>query len=104
MAIRVQAGVRYAGQHWRPSPCWHLPIFLVIALAREELVTGPVFFRQERIGKHGRPFRIIKFRSMVANAETARPSAEQYRRPTDHPDRSVDASHSAWMSSPSSGT
>ena len=30
---------------------------------------GPIFFRQERIGKHGRPFNIIKFRSMFTNAE-----------------------------------
>lgn len=30
---------------------------------------GPVFYRQERIGLHGRPFRIFKFRTMVTNAD-----------------------------------
>ena len=30
---------------------------------------GPVFFRQERMGKDGRIFRIIKFRTMVSDAE-----------------------------------
>lgn len=30
---------------------------------------GPVFFKQERIGKNGRPFKIYKFRSMVVNAD-----------------------------------
>jgi lipopolysaccharide/colanic/teichoic acid biosynthesis glycosyltransferase len=30
---------------------------------------GPVFYRQERVGKDGRLFSVIKFRSMVANAE-----------------------------------
>jgi lipopolysaccharide/colanic/teichoic acid biosynthesis glycosyltransferase len=30
---------------------------------------GPIFYRQERIGLHGRPFSLIKFRSMVVDAE-----------------------------------
>lgn len=36
------------------------------ALAIRVTSPGPVFFRQERIGLHGRPFRIWKFRTMVA--------------------------------------
>lgn len=32
---------------------------------------GPVFFRQERIGKGGRPFKILKLRTMIPNAEQA---------------------------------
>lgn len=30
---------------------------------------GPMFYRQQRIGVHGRPFRIFKFRTMVTNAD-----------------------------------
>ena len=44
------------------------PLFWLIAgLIRLE-TPGPVFFRQERIGKDGRPFVAYKFRSMVDNA------------------------------------
>lgn len=46
---------------------------LVIALLVKTSSPGPVFFRQERIGRNGRPFRIIKFRSMVADAERKGP-------------------------------
>jgi exopolysaccharide biosynthesis polyprenyl glycosylphosphotransferase len=45
------------------------PILLVIALLVKLGSPGPVFFRQERIGLGGKPFKIIKFRSMVADAE-----------------------------------
>ena len=45
------------------------PLLLVIALLVKLGSPGPIFFRQERIGLLGKPFRIIKFRSMVADAE-----------------------------------
>ncbi|WKZ67511.1 MAG: sugar transferase [Flavobacteriales bacterium] len=45
------------------------PALLVLAVLVKWSSSGPVFFRQERIGKHGRPFRIIKFRSMYCDAE-----------------------------------
>ena len=35
---------------------------------------GPVLFRQERVGLHGRTFHMLKFRSMVANAEALKAS------------------------------
>ena len=40
------------------------PLFLVIAVAIRMDSPGPVFFRQTRVGLHGRHFRIHKFRSM----------------------------------------
>jgi exopolysaccharide biosynthesis polyprenyl glycosylphosphotransferase len=44
------------------------PLFLVIGLAvRRD--GGPVFFLQTRVGVHGRPFGILKFRSMAVDAE-----------------------------------
>jgi lipopolysaccharide/colanic/teichoic acid biosynthesis glycosyltransferase len=41
-----------------------LPLFLIIALAIKLDSRGPVLFVQERVGAHGRPFRLFKFRSM----------------------------------------
>ena len=40
------------------------PVLLLIALAVKLDSPGPVFFRQERVGRFGRPFRIHKFRTM----------------------------------------
>src|SRR5207249_8585803 len=45
------------------------PVFALIALAIRREDRGPVFFRQRRMGLDGRPFEILKFRSMVAGAE-----------------------------------
>ena len=45
------------------------PFFLVIAWAIRRGDGGPVFFRQMRVGLHGRPFQVIKFRSMEIGAE-----------------------------------
>ena len=43
------------------------PLFLLIAVAIKVDSRGPVFFRQERVGRHGRPFRIFKFRTMTVD-------------------------------------
>ncbi len=42
------------------------PLFLGVALAIGLDSPGPVFFRQTRLGKHGAPFQIYKFRTMAA--------------------------------------
>src|SRR5262245_45236657 len=43
------------------------PVLVTVAMIVKLDSAGPVFFRQERIGQRGRPFRIFKFRSMVAD-------------------------------------
>lgn len=50
-----------------------LPLYIIIAIGVKKTSKGPVFFRQERIGKNGKPFKIIKFRSMYINAESKGP-------------------------------
>ncbi len=45
------------------------PLGLLVALAIKLSDGGPVFFRQRRIGQHGTPFHILKFRTMVVDAE-----------------------------------
>jgi exopolysaccharide biosynthesis polyprenyl glycosylphosphotransferase len=47
----------------------HALPMLAIAVAIKLTSRGPVFFKQERLGLHGRPFTMLKFRSMVADAE-----------------------------------
>ena len=50
------------------------PLMLLTALWIKLDSRGPVFFRQERIGRHGVPFRIHKFRTMVADAPALGPA------------------------------
>ena len=45
-----------------------LPIFLVIAILIKIDSAGPVFFRQERMGKNEKPFCLFKFRTMIDGA------------------------------------
>ena len=45
------------------------PLFAIVACIIKATSPGPVFYLQERIGLHNKPFNIIKFRSMVQNAE-----------------------------------
>ncbi|HPQ35353.1 MAG TPA: sugar transferase [Tenuifilaceae bacterium] len=47
-----------------------LPFYLVISLLIKFDTKGSVFFRQNRLGKNGKVFRIFKFRTMVTNAES----------------------------------
>jgi exopolysaccharide biosynthesis polyprenyl glycosylphosphotransferase len=45
------------------------PLLLLVALVVKVTSRGPLLFRQTRVGLHGRPFRMLKFRTMVDNAE-----------------------------------
>lgn len=47
------------------------PLLLIIAIAIKLDSKGPVFFSQERVGKNGKPFNVIKFRTMIQDAEAA---------------------------------
>jgi exopolysaccharide biosynthesis polyprenyl glycosylphosphotransferase len=50
------------------------PLMIVAAVAIKLDSRGPVFFRQERVGRHGKRFRIFKFRTMVKDAEALKES------------------------------
>ena len=58
------------------------PVMLLIAAAVRLDSPGPVFFRQDRLGRFGRVFRMLKFRSMRADADASPP-------PPDAPDPRV---------------
>jgi exopolysaccharide biosynthesis polyprenyl glycosylphosphotransferase len=45
------------------------PVMAALAIAIKRDSEGPVFFRQERVGLHGRVFMVVKFRSMCLDAE-----------------------------------
>lgn len=45
------------------------PVFVLVAISIKADSSGPVFFRQERVGKNGKIFRIHKFRTMGIGAE-----------------------------------
>lgn len=46
-----------------------IPLFIVIPILIKLTSRGPVFYRQERLGRYGKPFRVWKFRSMHADAD-----------------------------------
>jgi len=47
------------------------PLFLVIAIVIKLSSNGPVFFRQQRVGQHGKSFIMFKFRSMHVNSDAS---------------------------------
>jgi lipopolysaccharide/colanic/teichoic acid biosynthesis glycosyltransferase len=50
-------------------PLW-LPLMLLLMVITRLASPGPIFYRQQRVGLSGRPFRIWKFRTMKVSAET----------------------------------
>lgn len=57
------------------------PVYLLVALAVWSTSRGPIFYRQERIGLHGIPFNIIKFRTMHIHAENDTPQLSLHNDP-----------------------
>ncbi len=52
------------------------PVFALIAIAIRRDDGGPALFRQVRVGLHGRPFEVLKFRTMALDAEARRADLE----------------------------
>lgn len=50
------------------------PVYLITAIIVRCTSPGPIFYAQERVGYHGRPFKMHKFRSMYVDAESAGPA------------------------------
>jgi exopolysaccharide production protein ExoY len=48
-----------------------LPLMITVALLIHRTDGGPILFSQSRIGRFGRPFRVLKFRTMVKGADVA---------------------------------
>ncbi len=59
-----------------------LPLWLLVALAIKLTSKGPVLFKQRRIGKGNKPFILVKFRSMIEDAE--RETGPVWARKDDH--------------------
>lgn len=70
----IGAGVKRAGDLVATTMAmlFAWPLFLLIAAAIKLEDRGAVFFRQTRVGVSGRPFEMLKFRSMVVDAEQRR--------------------------------
>lgn len=54
-----------------------IPLGAIIALLIRLDSPGPIFFSQTRIGQHGKPFKIVKFRSMKVGAEEERDALKE---------------------------
>lgn len=58
-----------------------LPFYVFLAIWVKSTSKGQIFFKQERIGLKGKPFYIIKFRTMVVNAEKDKPQLSRKNDP-----------------------
>lgn len=54
------------------------PLFAAIALAIRFTSPGPIIFRQKRAGRHGQPFNMLKFRTMVTDAEMQQEELQKF--------------------------
>ena len=58
-----------------------LPVWAILAIAIRLESKGPIFFRQTRVGQNGRPFEILKFRSMKVDAPKYARSPDEHSDP-----------------------
>jgi exopolysaccharide biosynthesis polyprenyl glycosylphosphotransferase len=68
----LKRGIDVAGSALFLLLAW--PVYAFTAIMVRLSSSGPIFFAQERIGKHGKPFSIYKFRSMYTDAERLGPA------------------------------
>ena len=71
---RIKRGLDVVGALFGLVLC--TPLFIVVAILIKSTSRGPILFRQERYGLGKRTFRIYKFRTMVADAESAQAALE----------------------------
>jgi Undecaprenyl-phosphate galactose phosphotransferase WbaP len=90
MSVRDMGGILGFGTSYRLNMFWNLafkrfmdiflticggllilPLLLIIALIIKLTSPGPVLYVQERLGQHGKKFKMYKFRSMIIDAEKA---------------------------------
>ena len=87
------------------------PLFLLLVVLIKREDGGPVFFRQQRVGQAGRHFEMVKFRTMVVDAEARLAGLERNnqrsgplfklgRRPAGDPDRPRPAGHQPRRAAP----
>jgi exopolysaccharide biosynthesis polyprenyl glycosylphosphotransferase len=58
------------------------PVFLITSLLIKLTSAGPIFFAQERVGLNKKRFKMLKFRTMVVDAEQQQPALEQFNEAT----------------------
>ena len=80
------------------------PVMLLTALAVKLTSRGPIFYAQERMGMDGRTFRILKFRTMRTDAESAGAQMASKHDDRRTPHRDAAAQTSTWTSCRSSST
>lgn len=61
------------------------PLWIALAILVKKDSPGPLFFRQERPGRHRKPFKIIKFRTMCVDAEERRDEVAELNEHADTP-------------------
>jgi lipopolysaccharide/colanic/teichoic acid biosynthesis glycosyltransferase len=67
------------------------PLMIAAAVAIKVTMPGPVLYRQERVGLDGKPFRIIKFRSMIVGADSQLAALLRSQETSDQPLFKVDS-------------